>query len=134
RALLRRLTAEHGITVFLSSHLLAEIELIATHLGVLDAGRLLFQGTLDELRRRAPSRLVIGCDDPERARQELQSAGETISSDGNGKLVVALREKTGAQINRFLVERGIGVERLAPDDATLESLFLALTRGEASRP
>ena len=130
RALLRRLTAEHGITVFLSSHLLAEIEQIASHLGVLDSGRLLFQGTLDELRRRAPPRLVIGCDDPERARRELQTAGETVTSNGNG-LVVALRERTASQINRLLVERGIGVEKLTPDDASLESLFLALTRGEA---
>ena len=134
RALLRRLTAEHGITVFLSSHLLAEIEQIASHLGVLDSGRLLFQGTLDELRRRAPPRLVIGCDDTGRARQELQTAGETVIPGSNGHLVVALQERTSAQINRLLVERGIGVGKLAPDDASLESLFLALTRGEASRP
>jgi ABC-2 type transport system ATP-binding protein len=134
RALLRRLTAEHGITVFLSSHLLAEIEQIASHLGVLDSGRLLFQGTLDELRRRAPPRLVIGCDDPARARQELQTAGETVTAGGDGQLVVALRQRTSIQINRLLVERGIGIGRLAPDDASLESLFLALTRGEASRP
>jgi ABC-2 type transport system ATP-binding protein len=133
RALLRRLTAEHGITVFLSSHLLAEIEQIASHLGVLDSGRLLFQGTLDELRRRAPPRLVIGCDDPARARQELQTAGETVTAGGDGQLVVALRQRTSIQINRLLVERGIGIGRLAPDDASLESLFLALTRGEASR-
>jgi lantibiotic transport system ATP-binding protein len=131
RALLRQLTAEHGLTVFLSSHLLAEIELIASHLGVLDAGRLLFQGTLAELRRRAPPRLVIGCDDPALARQELQAAGETVAWDGDGQLVVALGERTSAQINRLLVERGVAVSRLAPDDASLESLFLALTRGGA---
>lgn len=134
RALLRQLTSGHGITVFLSSHLLAEIEQIASHLGVLDSGRLLFQGTLEELRRRAPPRLVIGCDDPARAEQELQTAGETVTPNGDGQLVVALRERTSAQINRLLVERGIGIAKLAPDDASLESLFLALTRGEASRP
>ncbi len=134
RALLRRLTAEHGITVFLSSHLLTEIDQIASHLGVLDSGRLLFQGTLEELRRRAPPRLVIGCDDPVRATHELHTAGEMVTSNGNGNLVVALRERTSAQINRLLVERGIGIAKLAPDDASLESLFMALTRGEASRP
>ena len=134
RALLRRLAAEGGITVFLSSHLLSEIEQTASHLGVLDAGRLLFQGTLPELRRRAPPRLVVGCDDPARALEVLQAAGEAVRSDGDGHLVVALRERTGAEINRLLVERGLAVSRLAPDDASLESLFLALTRGEASRP
>jgi lantibiotic transport system ATP-binding protein len=133
RALLRQLTAEQGLTVFLSSHLLAEIEQIASHLGVLDAGRLLFQGTLDELRRRAPPRLVIGCDDPARAGQMLQAAGETVTSEGDGQIVVALGGRTSAQINRLLVERGIAVARLAPDDASLEALFLALTRREVAR-
>ena len=63
RSLLRRLVAERGITVFVSSHLLAEVEQIASHLGVIDRGRLLFEGTVEQLRRRAPARLRIGCDD-----------------------------------------------------------------------
>jgi len=144
RALLRQLIAERGITVFLSSHLLTEIEQMATHqmamhqmemhLGVLDRGRMLFQGTLAELRRRAPPRLLIECDDVARATRELDAAGETVTADGSGQLVVALAERTSAQINRLLVERGVGVARLAPDDASLETLFLALTRGEAARP
>jgi ABC-type multidrug transport system ATPase subunit len=133
RALLRRLTAGQGLTVFLSSHLLTEIEQIASHLGVLNTGRLLFQGTLDELRRRAPPRLVIGCDDPARAGQLLQAAGETVTSGSDGELVIVLGERTSAEINRLLVERGVAVGKLAPDDASLESLFLALTRGETSR-
>jgi ABC-2 type transport system ATP-binding protein len=132
RALLRRLVAEQGITVFLSSHLLAEIEQTATHLGVLDRGRLLFQGTLDELRRRAPPRLVIACDDPPAALRHLAAAGETAVHDADGRLVVALGERQPAAVNRLLVERGIGVSRLQPADASLENLFLALTRGAAA--
>jgi ABC-2 type transport system ATP-binding protein len=144
RAQLRRLASEEGITVFLSSHLLAEIEQIATHLGVLDRGRLLFQGTLDELRRRAPPRLLVDCDDVPRARRELEAAGETLDGDvaeevlrgtlRAGTLVVALRGRTSAGINRLLVERGIAVSRVAPHEATLESLFLRLTRGEGRQP
>ena len=133
RALLRRLTSEQGITVFVSSHLLGEVEQIATHLGVVDAGRLLFQGTLAELRRRAPPRLLVGCADAARATHELAALGETVAADGNGGLVVALRERTSAEINRLLVERGVGVARLALEEASLESLFLALTRREGAR-
>jgi ABC-type multidrug transport system ATPase subunit len=145
RALLRRLTRDHGITVFLSSHLLAEIELIATHLGVLDRGRLLFQGTLGELRRRAPLRLLVACNDPLRARDLLAAAGERVSEAVPGgavgttpdaaaqvaaaDLVVTLGSRPAAAINRLLVENGIEVSRLAPDDASLESLFFALTGG-----
>ena len=133
RALLRRLTGDHGITVFLSSHLLAEIEQTATHLGILDAGRLLFQGTPEELRRRAPPRIVVGCDEPGRAGEELRLAGVTVTPGGNGHLVVTLGTRTSAEINRLLVERGIGVDRLAPADVSLEALFMTLTRREEPR-
>ena len=51
RELLRRLAVESGTTVFLSSHLLSEVEQIATHLGIIHQGRLLFQGTFNELQR-----------------------------------------------------------------------------------
>jgi len=51
--------------------------------------------------------------------------------DLGGTVVVALAERSGAEINRLLVEHGVGVGRLALDEASLESLFLALTRGEA---
>ena len=132
RSLLRRLVAEQGITVFISSHLLAEVEQIATHLGVIDHGRLLFEGTVEQLRRRAPARLVIDCDDVAGAVEVLRAAGERATADGNGTVVVALAERSGAEINRMLVERGIGIGRLVPEEASLESLFLTLTRGEAS--
>jgi len=131
RSLLRRLVAEQGITVFVSSHLLAEVEQIATHLGVIDRGRLLFQGTVEQLRRRAPARLLVGCDDVARALEVLRAAGERATVDLGGTVVVALAERSGAEINRLLVEHGVGVGRLALDEASLESLFLALTRGEA---
>jgi ABC-2 type transport system ATP-binding protein len=133
RALLRRLTAEQGVTVFLSSHLLPEVEQVATHLGVLDAGRLLFQGTLAELRRRAPARLHVDCDDPARAAATLRAAGEQVLADGDGGLSVAVAQRRAAELNRLLVESGVGVSRLASDDASLESLFLALTRREETR-
>jgi ABC-2 type transport system ATP-binding protein len=132
RGLLRRLTVEQGITVFLSSHLLPEVEQIASQLGVLQSGRLLFQGTLDELRRRVPPRLVIACDDSPRAAATLAAAGETIASSDDRQLVVAMRQRTSAEINRLLVERDIGVARLAVDDVSLESLFLTLTRAEVA--
>jgi ABC-2 type transport system ATP-binding protein len=128
RALLRRLIAEHGISVFLSSHLLAEVEQIAGHLGVLSAGRLIFQGSLDELRRRAPPRLRIGCDEPELARRALTEVGEQANLESADDVVVELRHRTSVEINRLLVERGVGVQRMMPDTASLESLFLALTR------
>jgi ABC-2 type transport system ATP-binding protein len=133
RALLRLLAGEQGITVFVSSHLLAEVEMVASHLGVIDAGRLLFQGTLAELRRQASPRVLIACDDRERARRELASAGETVAVADGGELAVALGARSSAQLNRLLLERGVEVSRLVPETISLESLFLRLTGREASR-
>ena len=52
RDLISRLPQEQGITVFLSSHLLSEVEQVATHIGIINQGRMLFQGTLDDLHAR----------------------------------------------------------------------------------
>lgn len=62
RSYLRRLPEESGVTVFLSSHLLSEVELMSTHIGIIDRGRLLFQGALASLRQQVPSLLCIGSD------------------------------------------------------------------------
>jgi ABC-2 type transport system ATP-binding protein len=61
----RRLVVESGITVFLSSHLLSEVEQIATYLGIIHQGRLLFQGTLNELQRTRRGRTLIRTNDPQ---------------------------------------------------------------------
>src|SRR5581483_9612434 len=74
RNLVRELASE-GATVFLSSHLLSEIEQVCSHVGVMNRGKLLMQGTLGELRRVAEPRLRVGADDAARAAQLLESMG-----------------------------------------------------------
>src|SRR6185436_9290260 len=65
RSLIRRLPTEHGVTVFLSSHLLTEVEQVATHVGMLSQGELVFQGSLGELEQLRRSHLKIGVNDIE---------------------------------------------------------------------
>ena len=125
RGLLRGLAAE-GITIFLSSHLLTEIELVATHVGVLQGGRLCFEGRLEELRGRVKPRLLLRCDDPLRARALLAGIGESVEPAEEGMLAVGLDEKSEAQINRFLVGHGLEVSHLAREHASLESMFFDL--------
>src|SRR6202046_3301787 len=74
RALIRQIAAE-GTTVFVSSHLLAEVEQICTHVGVMRAGELVFQGTLDDLRRRSAPRILVRTSEPERAALVLTGLG-----------------------------------------------------------
>ncbi len=75
RHLLRDMPAQHGITVFLSSHLLAEVEQIAGRIGIIAEGRLQFEGTPAELRARRGGVLRIGVDRPAVAAQMLRQQG-----------------------------------------------------------
>lgn len=126
RRLLRQLV-DDGLTVFLSSHLLSEIEQIATHVGVLHAGRLQFQGTLQALRERAPSVLEIHCGTPDDALKLLQHAGVSARMTASGRLETTVDALSPAAINRLLVGAGIEVDHLAVREVTLESLFFDLT-------
>src|SRR3990167_4436235 len=121
RQLLRSL-ADEGITIFVSSHLLSEVELVATHVGVLQAGRLCFEGRLEELRGRVKPRLLVRCDEPPRARALLAGVGEDVGWLDDGTLGLSLDG-----MNRLLVGHGLEVSHLAMEHASLESLFFDLT-------
>jgi ABC-2 type transport system ATP-binding protein len=130
RRFLRELVASEGLTLFLSSHLLGEVEQLASHVGVIDGGRLRFQGTLQSLRERARPGLLLRCDDPARAIRVLVEAGEDPAlAEGHGlRLSPRL---PAAELNRRLVAAGIGVHHLAEEPVTLERLFFDLTTAPA---
>jgi ABC-2 type transport system ATP-binding protein len=126
RQLLRGLATE-GITMFVSSHLLSEIELVATHVGVLQAGRLRFQGRLEELRGRVRPRLRLRVEPALRAAELLTRIGESVHLESDGTLRIDLHQREPAELNRLLVEHGIAVSALQPEQASLESMFFDLT-------
>ena len=132
RDLIRALPAERGITVFLSSHLLREVEQVATHVGIVQGGRLVFQGSLAALQARARETegLVVEVGDQALAARTLKAAGLDFRAVGGGTLTlpVALPEEV-ARVNALLVGAGVPVYRLAPERATLEETFLRLTGG-----
>jgi ABC-2 type transport system ATP-binding protein len=137
RDLIRRLPAETGVTVFLSSHLLGEVEQVATHIGIVHRGRLCFQGRPDDLHRQAQRerRLVIRADKPAQARSLTEDTGWTVSAETDGTLQVAgCAESDAAGINALLVRHGIGVSHLAMTQPSLEALFLRMTGEPASGP
>ncbi len=128
RALIRRLPEEHGVTVLLSSHLLVEVEQVATHIGIIQEGRLVFQGTQDELRAQMEGQAILQVDDPERARQALRDAGWAARWNGNARLAVpASGPSDAAMLNALLVRQGFNVYQLGLNQPTLEDVFLSLT-------
>jgi ABC-2 type transport system ATP-binding protein len=129
RDLIRSFPADHGITVFLSSHLLAEIEQMATHVGIVGRGRLLFEGTLGELQSRRPECLVIEVDEPQRAASILRESGCEVEVAGDSSLRLKVSDRAEiARVADLLVGAGVKLYQLRTDRPTLEDLFLDLTR------
>jgi ABC-type multidrug transport system ATPase subunit len=131
RDLIRQLPAEFGITIFLSSHLLSEVEQIANHIGIIHQGRLLFQGTLGELQAQRQEHLVIGVRQSEKALQCLTDAGWIAHKREDGWLTAAASTlDAAAQINSLLVSHHLEVFHIALEQASLEDIFLSLTNGK----
>ena len=128
RELLSCLPAEYGVTVFLSSHLLTEVEQVATHIGIIQEGRLRFQGTQEELHAEMEEQVVLGVDQPERAKLLLEQAGWTAHGNGGQRVTVAANGRSDtAMINSHLVQEGVNVFHLSLEQPTLEDIFMALT-------
>jgi lantibiotic transport system ATP-binding protein len=131
RALIRALPAAVNTTVFLSSHLLAEVEQIATHIGVMSAGKLIVQGEINALFAKRPSDLFIRTHDRPQTLRHLQQAGYQPEIEADGVIVRIDSDRDGdgddaraAAINRTLVQRGVGVIELTPRRRSLESLYM----------
>lgn len=131
RHLVRSLT-EEGTTVFVSSHLLTEVEQICSHAAVLSAGSLVAQGSLDELRRSGEPRIRVVTPDVAETHAVLRRFGTTPDDDGapSGAHGVTAPLPEGLapdRVVRALVEANVRVNGFTVDQAGLEDLFVALT-------
>ncbi len=131
RELILRLNQDHGKTIFLSSHLLYEVEMVATRMAIIHRGELIIQGTVRELLDERSVTLRISAEPVEKASTILQSL------DGIDDVVVerniihcSVRDRPLSEINATLVNNGIAVSMFAPK-RSLEDYFLSLTEGEA---
>lgn len=151
RLLLKTLVAERGMTILLSSHLLAEVEQVATRVGVINNGRLIIEATVEELRRRGGLALEIDVSHPEaavallRERLRLKATVKDTASPGTADGSLDHKPETGgrtvlvegavdpAVVNELLVRNDIRVSRLVARRATLEELFFSLTGEQAGK-
>ncbi|MFB6904291.1 ABC transporter ATP-binding protein [Streptomyces bacillaris] len=128
RSLVRELAAE-GTTVFLSSHLLDEIEQVCTHAAVMARGRLLVQGPVAELAASARGRLAVTTPDPVAAARILTAHGLTgLATDGDRLTADAPPAAVDlADLNAALVGGGVRVRSFGLEGGSLEDAFVALT-------
>ena len=126
RALIRQIASD-GITVFVSSHLLAEVEQICTHVGVMRTGRLVFQGSLPELRRTGAARVTVQTTDPEGAAKVLAALDLPDPRTSSSEASAVLGDASPEQVCAELVHAGIGVRGFEVASPSLEDLFVGLT-------
>ena len=127
RELIRTLGADGRTTVFLSSHLLGEVEQVCDHVTILARGRCVVSGRVDEvLASRQTGDLRVRVADPEAGRTVLEQAGFTVTSMGDAWRVHGVDDPSA--LNRMLAERGHFLSELAPIAADLETVFLDLTK------
>jgi ABC-2 type transport system ATP-binding protein len=128
RELLLELTNAHGGTVFMSSHILAEVSRLAGRIGIIHQGKLLQELNTDELERNRRRRLLIRTRDVESAHQTLIAAGQPaeILQDGTIELKNASSIERPDDINRILVNAGTPPTQLMVEEEELEQYFLRL--------
>ncbi|MHB1381518.1 MAG: ABC transporter ATP-binding protein [Thermoleophilia bacterium] len=125
RALIRSLGTGKR-TVLLSSHLMGEMEQVCDRIGVVRYGRVIYEGTLDELR--GEGRLKVRPDPVEPARELLvaELGADSVVLDGEGTLLLATEASAAARLNRLLTSAGIEVSELCYHQPTLEEVYLQL--------
>jgi len=133
RSLVRSLAAD-GATVFVSSHLLAEVEQICTHAAIMSAGRLVAQGTLAELRQGGQARIRVLTPDAGTAADVLARFGLITALPGGGEVLYAPLPAAAGNgavapeaVVAALVAAGVRVRGFATEQVSLEERFVALT-------
>ncbi|HXA54362.1 MAG TPA: ABC transporter ATP-binding protein [Solirubrobacteraceae bacterium] len=133
REMIRAMVEQENRTVFLSSHLLDEVEKICDHAAIVDRGKVIAQGPIAELAGGgdgARNELIVGVDDVERALGALRGSEwvrEARRSNEGLRVVLSGASDSAAQVNATLVHAGVGVMRLEPVRHSLEQRFLEVT-------
>jgi ABC-2 type transport system ATP-binding protein len=128
RELLKQLNREKEITIIISSHLLAEIEKIATHVGIINHGKLIFQGTMSELNNKQieSSSIIIDTNDNIRAMDVINRFASAALMQNNKIVLPLLNRNVIAEMNKALIQQQLDVYEVSIVKNDLESIFFNL--------
>lgn len=129
RELIRTMPTATGATVLISSHLLGEMEQMVEQVGIINHGRMLFEGPLTELQRHSKGALTLRLLHPAKALPVLQANGLPTAAVGEDNTIALppLRDDLLAGLVQALADSGAGVVGLTQHTKTLEEIFLTLT-------
>ena len=129
RDLLIRVNREYGKTIFISSHLLAEMNKLATHVGIIRKGQLIYEGSLESLHAQNGNHAIIETDNAPLAKTLLEQRSFTVSQCNGHHLEVPVEgQQQLAQLNKVLVSNDLPVYGLRLQNHDLEDVFLSLTK------
>ncbi len=125
RELLQNLNRNHGITILISSHLLSEIEKLVTHVGIINRGNLLFQGTLPELvgKQQQSSFIIFETNDNSKSAQIIGSFGIKPRIEAGKVATPILEQEMVARINQKFVQNNVEVYQISKVENDLERIF-----------
>jgi ABC-2 type transport system ATP-binding protein len=130
RVLIKRL-ASQGITIVLSSHLLAEVEEVCNRVAIVQKGRIVYEGEIADLKRAAGMTYRLATTKDERAIAVCRAqAGISEVQERGGQISFLGDERAVANLSQALIEAGALIKTLAPQGATLEELFFSLTEDD----
>lgn len=139
RRFLKALPERTGATVLLSSHLLGEIEQTATHIGIVNEGRLVLEGELSRLKSDLAPEIAVRTDDPVKAAAVLRGWDLTVEAGQDADTLTArLRsgddaDRKSAELNRALVDSGLSVFAIGPRARSLEGIYRDVSRPTSNR-
>jgi ABC-2 type transport system ATP-binding protein len=116
-----------GTTVFVSSHLLPEVEQVCTHVGVMSHGRLVFSGSLGALRAASITRVRVDTSEPITAAEVLRRAGTGEPEIGEHGVVADIDGTASEDLTKALVKAGVPVRQIVVEKPDLEEMFVGLT-------
>ncbi|QED49791.1 ABC transporter ATP-binding protein [Cytobacillus dafuensis] len=132
RELIKSMPKEHGITILVSSHLLSEMDQMATQVGIITKGKMIFQDSIEALRQRSKSKIAIKVNEAELAWRMLLSKGIQAEMENKQIYLPHSSDEVVSTVVEELIHNRFSVFRVQEEKKSLEDIFLELTSGEGS--
>ncbi|WP_141430922.1 ABC transporter ATP-binding protein [Bacillus sp. 03113] len=132
RELIKSMPKEYGMTIVVSSHLLSEIDQMATDVGIISKGQLIFQDSIEKLRHQSKEKISITVNDPEEAWRMLLSKGIQAERMDDQLMFNTVENQVIASIIEKLVQHQISIYRVEEEKKSLEDIFLDFVGEENS--
>lgn len=132
RELIKEIPNTYGSTVLISSHLLSEIDQMATHVGIITKGSLVYQGSIEDLRNKGEDKILLRTNDIQKTLSVLNENGVSGKVNDGCVEMNYFNDSSVANIIQNIIYKGIKVYRIQEEKTSLEDIFLNMTRKENS--